>query len=59
MAEQPTTPEVTEDELSDMRATLADRYPGAVNAPKASVLNKIEKTWRGGVAGYLRDNYDK
>lgn len=52
-----TTPAPTPSQIQDMRETLAENFPGAVTAPDANILRKIEKTWRGGVAGYIRDNY--
>ena len=52
-----TTPAPTASQIDDMRDTLADRYPGAVTAPDVNILRKIEKTWRGGVAGFIADNY--
>lgn len=53
---EPTTAPTTS-QIDDMRDVLKDRFPGAITAPEASVLRKIEKTWRGGVAGFLVDNY--
>lgn len=52
-----TTPAPTASQIEDMRETLTARFPGAATAPDASILRKIENTWRGGVAGYLKDNY--
>lgn len=57
---EPTTPAVTDSELVDMRETLVNEgIQGAATAPAANVIAKIERTWRGGVAGYLSDNYGK
>lgn len=55
MTEQTTT--ATASQIEDMREVLAVRFPGATTAPDASILAKIEKTWRGGVAGFIADNY--
>jgi hypothetical protein len=52
-----TTPAPTASQIDDMREVLADRFPGATTAPDANILKKIEKTWRGVVAGFIADNY--
>ncbi|RSD26337.1 hypothetical protein [Amycolatopsis eburnea] len=60
MTEQPTTPEVTEMELVDMRETLVNAgIQGAATAPSDKVIARIETFWPGGVAGYRRDQYGK
>ena len=51
------TPAPTASQIDDMRETLSARFPAAATAPEASILRKIEKTWRGGVAGFIADNY--
>ncbi|MGW4525171.1 hypothetical protein [Amycolatopsis sp. NPDC004378] len=56
MTEQPTP---TTAQIDDMRDVLKDRFPAATTAPEANILRKIENTWRGGVAGFLADNYGK
>lgn len=57
MTENTNTPAATADQIDDMRDVLKDRFPGAATAPDASILRKIEKTWRGGVAGFIANNY--
>lgn len=52
-----TTPAATASQIEDMREVLAVKFPGAVTAPEDKILAKIEKTWRGGVAGFIADNY--
>jgi hypothetical protein len=52
-----TTPAPTTDQIEDMREVLTARFPGAATAPEASILRKIEKEWRNGVAGFIADNY--
>jgi hypothetical protein len=49
---------VTASQLQDIRHSLVQvGIQGAATAPEANVLARMEREWKGGVAGYLADNY--